>query len=161
MSQLRFACVATAMWAFTTCTQALEARENTSGDGGQAQTFKCEPIEQGQNRIVAGDLPHTVILSLRLKGQKADEFKVLYLDEEGKKTKPVDETKAWKLVTIPGRRDYSWYAMADYRQNLLIHGRLFEQDSARNSGKRWFYSEEQFENGLKTVDYQTTCSEEG
>ena len=161
MAQLRLAYVATAMWASITCAQALEAREIAPGDGGLAQTFKCEPIERGQNRIVAADLPHAVIVSLRLNEQKAAEFKVLYLDEDGKKTNPADETKAWSLVTIPGRRDYSWYAMANYRQNLLIHGRLFEQDSARNSEKRWFYSEEQFENGLKTVDYQTTCREEG
>ena len=60
MSKLRLACVATAMWASSTCAQPLKVQENASEYGEAAQTFQCKLVEQGQNRIVAADLPSTV-----------------------------------------------------------------------------------------------------
>jgi hypothetical protein len=161
MSNLRLACVATAMWASSTYAQPLNVQENTSEYGKAAQTFQCKPVEQGQNRIVAADLPHTLIVSLRLKDKKAAEFKVVRVEDNGEKYTQTDQTKSLNLVTIPGRRDYSWYGMAKDHPNLLMHGRLFEQYSAHDGKNRWFYNEEEFEHGLKTVNYRTICGAAG
>ena len=161
MSKLRLACVATAAWATSTCAQPIKVEENASEYGGLMQTFKCKPMEKGQNRIVAADLPHTAIVRVRFKDKKAVEFRVEYVEDDGTKSSPAEETKTWRLVTVPGRRDYSWYAMANHHRNLLMHGRLFERDSARDGENRWFYSEEQFEDGVKTADYQAACGKEG
>lgn len=161
MPKLRLACVATAMWASSTCAQPLKVQENASQYGEAVQTFQCKPVEQGHNRIVAADLPHALIVSLRLKDKKAADFKVVHVDDNGEKYTHTDQTKSWRLVTISGRRDYSWYGMAKDHPNLLMHGRLVEQYSARDGENRWFYNEEQFEYGLKTVDYRTICGAAG
>ncbi len=161
MSKLRLACVATAMWASLTCAQPLKVQENASEYGEAAQTFQCKLVEQRQNRIVAADLSHTLIVSLRLKDKKAADFNVVHVEDNGEKYTNTDQTKSWHLVTIPGRRDYNWYGMAKDHPNILMHGRLFEQYSARDGENRWFYNEEQFEYGLKTVDYRTICGAAG
>ena len=160
MSKLRLACVATAMWASSTCAQPLKVQENASEYGEAAQTFQCKLVEQRQNRIVARSLS-PIDWSLRLKDKKAADLNVLHVEDDGEKYTNTDQTKSWHLVTIPGCRDYSWYGMAKDHPNLLIHGRLFEQYSAHDGENRWFYNEEQFEYGLKTVDYRTICGAAG
>jgi len=161
MSKFRLACVATAVWASATGVEAFKAQVNSPEHEGTAQTFKCKSVEQGQSRIMAADPPRTVIVSLTLTDKKVTEFKVLYVDDNGERSSPADETKSWRLVTIPGSHDYNWYAIGGQRPNLLVHGRLVEQYGARDGENRWLYDQEEFEHGIKTVDYQAVCVKEG
>jgi len=148
------------MWAAAASAQALNAQAGASEHAVTAQTFNCRPVEQSQNRIVAADPSRAIRVSLTLTDKKATEFKVLYVDDNGEKSSPADETKPWRLVTTPGSRDYNWYAVGSRRPNLLMHGRLFERDSVQKGENRWSYSEEQFELGIRTVDYHATCVEQ-
>jgi len=160
MSKLRLACVATAAWASATCAQALKAQMNASERESRAQTYKCGPVEVGKDRIVAADLPSTVIVSLTLSDNKATGFKVTYVEDNGEKSDPADKAKSWRLVTMPTGHDYHWWAIGSYQPNLLMHGRLFEQPGAGEGERRWLYYEEQFEAGLKTGDFQVACVKE-
>ena len=160
MSKLRLAFVATAAWASATSAQALNAQMNASEREAGTQTFKCKPVETGQNRIVAADPSRTVIVNLILTRDKATGFKVSYIEDNGEKSDPGNKTKSWLLVTMPSGHDYHWYAAGSRQPNLLMHGRLFEQAGAREGEKRWLYYEEQFEAGLKTGDLQVACAKE-
>ena len=126
----------------------------------RAQTYKCGPVEVGKDRIVAADLPSTVIVSLTLTDNKATGFKVTYVEDNGEKSDPADKAKSWRLVTMPSGHDYHWYATGSHQPNLLMHGRLFEQPGARGLENQWLYNEEQFEAGLKTGDYKVACVKE-
>ena len=160
MSKLRLASVAIAALASATSAQALKAQMTAPEREARAQSFKCRPIEAGQNRIVAADLPRTVIVSLILTSNKAAGFKVSYIEDNGEKSDPADKTKPWLLVTMPSGHDYHWYATGSRQPNLLMHGRLFEQSGAREGENRWLYYEEQFEAGRKTGDLQVACAKE-
>ena len=160
MSKLRLACVATAAWASATSALALKAQMNASEHEGETQTFRCGAAEAGPNPIVAADLRRTVIVNLILTRDKATDFKVSYIEDNGKKSDPAAITKSWLLVTMPSGHDYHWYAAGRRQPNLLMHGRLFEQSGAREGEKRWLYYEEEFEAGLKTGDLQVACVKE-
>jgi hypothetical protein len=157
--KLRLACAATALWASTTYAQAVQAPLDKT-EQAVAQRFTCKPVEHEQNRIVATDLPSAITVALTFTDKKINGFKVSYVDDSGQKSKPADETKAWRLVAVPGRRDYSWYAVGNRDPNLFMHGRLFEQEGVNGGRKQWLYNEEQFELGVKTIDYHATCVEE-
>lgn len=160
MFKLRPTLVAFAALASATSVPALKAQTNASQREAQTQTLRCGLAEAGQNRIVAADLPRTVIVNLTLTRDKATRFKVSYLEDNGEKSDPAEKTKGWLLVTMPSGHDYHWYATGRTQSNLLIHGRLFEQPGARDGERRWFYYEEQFEAGLKTGDLQVACAKE-
>ena len=40
-------------------------------------------------------------------------------------------------VTTPGYRDYNWYGSGAKDHNVLMHGKLFEKDSARYGKNKW------------------------
>jgi hypothetical protein len=160
MPKLRPAFVAIATLASATSALALKTQVSESEQGPETQTFRCGPAEAGQNRIVAADPQRTVIVNLMLTRDKATGFKVSYIEDNGEKSNPADRTKAWLLVTMPSGHDYHWYAGGRRQSNLLMHGRLFEQSGTREGEKRWLYSEEQFEAGLKTGDLQVACARE-
>ncbi len=158
MAKLRLAFVAIA--ALASATSALALKAQMSPSEAETQTFRCGPAETGQNPIVAADLQRTVIVNLILTRDKATNFKVSYLEDNGQKSDPAAKTKSWLLVTMPSGHDYHWYAAGRRQPNLLMHGRLFEQSGAREGEKRWLYYEEQFEAGVKTGDLQVACARE-
>ena len=169
MFRLRWTCAALAMWASTACAQPSTPQENGSNDLGPVQTFTCEHVKQQKSRFEASDSPSAVIVKLALDTakEKAADLKIIHVAGNGEKFSPADALRTWHLVTIPGRRDYNWYGMVK-GQNVLMHGRLFEQNSAHSGEKkwvfqeeRWLYNEEKFEKGLKTAEYQTVCSPGG
>ena len=160
--------VALVMWVPTAYAQPPTPQENGSNDRGPVQTFTCEHVKQQKSRFEESEAPRTVIVNLALDAgkAKATDLKIVHVAGNGKKISPADALRTWHLVTIPGRRDYNWYGMVK-GQNVLMHGRLFEQNSAHSGEKkwvfqeeRWLYNEEKFEKGRKTAEYQTVCSPE-
>jgi hypothetical protein len=163
--RLGWTCAALALWVPTVYAQSLKPQDNGSNDLGLVQTFTCEHVKQQKSRFEASDSPRAVIVNLALDAEKAKatDLKIVHVAGNGEKFSPADVVRTWHLVTIPGRRDYNWYGMVKDK-NVLMHGRLFEQNSAHSGEKkwvfeeeRWLYNEEKFEKGLKTAEFQTVC----
>lgn len=166
--RLEWTCAVLAMWASTVYAQPPKPQENGSNILGPAQTFTCEHVKQQGSRFEASDIPHSVIVNLSLDAEKAKatDLKIMHVASNGEKSSPADALRTWHLVTIPGHRDYNWYGMVK-GQHVLMHGRLFEQNSVHSGDnkwifeeERWLYNEEKFEKGRKTSEYQAVCSPE-
>ncbi len=143
--------------------QSFKPKENNADYLGSAQSFNCEPVGAGNNRIVAADPPYTMMVSIKFnEGTKTPfDLKVVQVTESGEKYNRADQYTRLHLVAIPGRRDYSWYGSGIKDHNVMIHGQLFEKDSSRFGANRWFYNEELFEYGRKTSLSENICDKTG
>ena len=159
MLRLSITSVATGLLVSYACAQSLKPKENGDHYLGSTQTFSCEPIWQSNNPVVAGDPAFKTIVSIRLQENgNASAINVIHVAEGGEKYNRADQYVQWHLVTTPGYRDYNWYGSGAKDHNVLMHGKLFEKDSARYGKNKWFYTEEQFTHGLRTSEQQTVCS---
>jgi hypothetical protein len=162
MLRLSLASVAVGLLVSHACAQSLKPKENGDDYLGSAQTFSCEPFWQSDNPIVASDPTFKAIVSIKFKENgDASAIKVVHVAESGEKYDRAVQYIQWHLVTTPGYRDYNWYGTGVKDHNILMHGKLFENDSARHGKNRWFYTEEQFTHGLKTSENQTLCNKTG